>query len=109
MEDKTESSADSGEFLKRYAGQIAGQLGYWDRLVVTGTLVDVGYSGHWLGVLWRQHPQERMVVFATYLGSVEMLGAEIDRAYPGQGARSQAILCWEFGRVRKQSYDDLLP
>jgi hypothetical protein len=26
-----------------------------------------------------------MVVFATYLGSVEMLGAEIDRAYPGQG------------------------
>jgi hypothetical protein len=38
-----------------------------------------------LGVLWRQNPQERMVVFATYLGSVEMLGAEIDRAYPGQG------------------------
>jgi superfamily II DNA or RNA helicase len=38
-----------------------------------------------LGVLWRQNPQERMVVFATYLGSVEMLGAEIERAYPGQG------------------------
>ena len=38
-----------------------------------------------LGLLWQQNPQERMVVFATYLGSVEMLGAEIDRAYPGQG------------------------
>ena len=38
-----------------------------------------------LGVLWQENPQERMVIFATYLGSVEMLGAEIDRAYPGQG------------------------
>ena len=38
-----------------------------------------------LGVLWRQNPQERMVVFATYLGSVEMLGAGIEKQYPGQG------------------------
>ena len=38
-----------------------------------------------LGILWRQNPQERMVVFATYLGSVEMLGAEIEKQYPGQG------------------------
>lgn len=38
-----------------------------------------------LGVLWRQNPDERMVIFATYLGSVEMLGEQIDRAYPGQG------------------------
>ena len=38
-----------------------------------------------LGVLWRENPQERMVVFATYLGSVEMLGTEIDKQYPGQG------------------------
>lgn len=38
-----------------------------------------------LGVLWHQNPQERMVVFATYLGSVEMLGAEIEKQYPGQG------------------------
>lgn len=38
-----------------------------------------------LGELWRQNPQERMVVFATYLGSVEMLGAEIDKQYPGKG------------------------
>ena len=38
-----------------------------------------------LGVMWRENPQERMVVFATYLGSVEMLGAEIDKQYPGQG------------------------
>jgi superfamily II DNA or RNA helicase len=38
-----------------------------------------------LGVLWRQNPQERIVVFATYLGSVEMLGVEIEKQYPGQG------------------------
>lgn len=38
-----------------------------------------------LGVLWKENPQERMVVFATYLGSVEMLGLEIEKQYPGQG------------------------
>lgn len=38
-----------------------------------------------LGVLWGQNPKERIVVFATYLGSVEMLGSEIDKQYPGQG------------------------
>ncbi len=38
-----------------------------------------------LGVLWRQNPQERIVVFATYLGSVEMLSTEIEKQYPGQG------------------------
>ena len=38
-----------------------------------------------LGMLWNQDPNERVVIFATYLGSVEMLGAEIDKAYPGQG------------------------
>lgn len=38
-----------------------------------------------LGTLWRQDPTERVVVFATYLGSVEMLGREIERAYPSQG------------------------
>jgi superfamily II DNA/RNA helicase len=38
-----------------------------------------------LGVLWRQNPLERIVIFATYLGSVEMLGAEIEEQYPGQG------------------------
>jgi superfamily II DNA or RNA helicase len=38
-----------------------------------------------LGVLWRENPHERIVVFATYLGSVEMLSAEIEKDYPGQG------------------------
>lgn len=38
-----------------------------------------------LGTLWKQDPSERVVIFATYLGSVEMLGEEIDKAYPGQG------------------------
>ncbi len=37
------------------------------------------------GVLWQQNPAERVVVFATYLGTVEMLGEKIESAYPGQG------------------------
>ena len=40
---------------------------------------------HALGTLWRKDANERVVVFATYLGSVEMLGVEIEKAYPGQG------------------------
>lgn len=38
-----------------------------------------------LGVLWEQNPDERIVIFATYLGTVEMLGEQIDKVYPGQG------------------------
>lgn len=38
-----------------------------------------------LGTLWNQDAKERVVIFATYLGSVEMLGEEIEKAYPGQG------------------------
>jgi hypothetical protein len=38
-----------------------------------------------LGALWRQNPQEKVVIFATYLGTVELLGAEIEAIYPGQG------------------------
>lgn len=38
-----------------------------------------------LGTLWRQDPNEKVVIFATYLGSVEMLGHAIAQAYPGQG------------------------
>ena len=38
-----------------------------------------------LGVLWQANTDEKMVVFATYLGSVEMLGVEIEKRFPGQG------------------------
>lgn len=38
-----------------------------------------------LGTLWQQDSTERVVIFATYLGSVEMLAVEIEKAYPGQG------------------------
>ncbi len=38
-----------------------------------------------LGTLWQQNPDEKVVIFATYLGTVELLGREIDTAYPGQG------------------------
>lgn len=38
-----------------------------------------------LGSLWQQNPTERIVVFATYLGTVDLLSREIERVYPGQG------------------------
>jgi hypothetical protein len=38
-----------------------------------------------LGTLWRQNPQEKIVIFATYLGSVDLIAREIDQAFPGQG------------------------
>ena len=38
-----------------------------------------------LGTLWRQNPHEKIVVFATYLGTVDLLAREIEQAYPGQG------------------------
>jgi SNF2 family DNA or RNA helicase len=38
-----------------------------------------------LGILWRQNPREKIVIFATYLGTVELIEREIDAEYPGQG------------------------
>jgi len=38
-----------------------------------------------LGALWEQDPTEKVVIFATYLGTVELLGREIEKTYPGQG------------------------
>jgi len=38
-----------------------------------------------LGVLWKEDENERVVIFATYLGTVEMIGEEIEKAYPGKG------------------------
>ncbi len=38
-----------------------------------------------LGALWRQNAQEKVVIFATYLGTVDLLGQEIERTYPDQG------------------------
>ncbi|WP_437836901.1 DEAD/DEAH box helicase [Sorangium sp. So ce1153] len=38
-----------------------------------------------LGALWEQDPTEKVVIFATYLGTVDLVGREIERAYPGQG------------------------
>lgn len=38
-----------------------------------------------LGTLWRQNPNEKIVIFATYLGTVNLLASEIERIYPGQG------------------------
>ncbi len=38
-----------------------------------------------LGTLWRQNPNEKIVIFATYLGTVELIAREIEQVYPGQG------------------------
>lgn len=38
-----------------------------------------------LGALWRQDPNEKVVIFATYLGTVDVLGKEIEATYPDQG------------------------
>jgi superfamily II DNA or RNA helicase len=38
-----------------------------------------------LGALWRENPGEKIVIFATYLGTVDLIGREIEAAYPGQG------------------------
>ena len=38
-----------------------------------------------LGTLWLQDATEKTVVFATYLGTVDLLGSAIDKAYPDKG------------------------
>ncbi|MFY9510300.1 MAG: SNF2-related protein [Rubrivivax sp.] len=38
-----------------------------------------------LGILWKQDASEKVVIFATYLGTVDMIEREIDAAFPGQG------------------------
>ena len=38
-----------------------------------------------LGVIWRQNASEKIVIFATYLGTVDLLAREIEQTYPGQG------------------------
>lgn len=38
-----------------------------------------------LGTLWRQNPNEKIVIFATYLGTVDLIAQEIEHVYPGQG------------------------
>jgi superfamily II DNA or RNA helicase len=38
-----------------------------------------------LGILWQQNPNEKVVVFATYLGTVDLIAREIDQTFPGQG------------------------
>lgn len=38
-----------------------------------------------LGTLWRQNSNEKIVIFATYLGTVDLLAREIEQVYPGQG------------------------
>jgi SNF2 family DNA or RNA helicase len=47
------------------------------------TKVDKLLAG--LGVLWRQNSEEKVVVFATYLGTVDLIARQVEAMYPGQG------------------------
>ncbi len=38
-----------------------------------------------LRTLWQQNQGEKVVIFATYLGTVDLLGKEIEARFPGQG------------------------
>ena len=38
-----------------------------------------------LGTLWRQSASEKIVIFATYLGTVDLIAREIEQTFPGQG------------------------
>ena len=38
-----------------------------------------------LGELWKQNDKEKVVIFATYLATVDLLEKEINAVYPGQG------------------------
>jgi superfamily II DNA or RNA helicase len=38
-----------------------------------------------LGTLWRQNAGEKVVIFATYLGTVDLIAREVEQVYPGQG------------------------
>jgi SNF2 family DNA or RNA helicase len=38
-----------------------------------------------LGTLWQQNSSEKIVIFATYLGTVDMIAREINRTFPNQG------------------------
>lgn len=38
-----------------------------------------------IGALWRLDSREKIVVFATYLGTVDLISREIEETFPGQG------------------------
>lgn len=38
-----------------------------------------------LGQIWGENPREKVIIFTTYLGSVDTLKDAIERRYPGQG------------------------
>ncbi|MBK8173473.1 MAG: DEAD/DEAH box helicase family protein [Sandaracinaceae bacterium] len=85
-----ESAAAGGEEMAMMAVKLAlpeERLRIRDLLAVfpgqRETKVDKLLRG--LGALWEQDRGEKVVIFATYLGTVELLGREIEKAYPGQG------------------------
>lgn len=40
---------------------------------------------HALQLIWQQNPEERVVVFATYLGTVEAIRKQLEKAFPSKG------------------------
>ncbi len=93
----TVASADSSEYITAEGEDVAAiavelslpeeRLRIGDLLMVfpqeRETKVDKLLRG--LGALWNQNAEEKIVIFATYLATVELLAREIETAYPGQG------------------------
>jgi SNF2 family DNA or RNA helicase len=40
---------------------------------------------HALQLIWQQNPEEKVVVFATYLGTVEAIRKQLEKVFPGKG------------------------
>lgn len=40
---------------------------------------------HALQQIWQQNPDEKIVIFATYLGTVDAITRQVEAAFPGQG------------------------
>ncbi len=38
-----------------------------------------------LGLIWQHSPNEKIVIFATYLGTVEIIKKYLDDSFPGKG------------------------
>lgn len=96
-EEEIEAAAEAGEFVADTTEELAvasvslalpeerSRIGELLRLFPVERETKVEKLLRGLGDLWEQNSAEKVVIFATYLGTVELLGREIEKAYPGQG------------------------
>lgn len=58
-----------------------------------------------LGTLWRRNSNEKIVVFATYLGTVELIAREIEQTYPGKASLCFAAAIMELSWPPSDAFD----